>query len=192
MAASSENFCERSLIPAYVDGELEADAQARFSEHLNHCLSCRDELRFHQQFMCELDAALIEDKEVLMPADFSRMVAARAVSDMSGVRSATEKRRALAFCLILAGAGFALIGATTRQLTFTVIRRLAAKVLGVLEFAWSTLYTTAASIAVVSRVVSRKLVVETGNLGLVLVLLAFAVLLLSRLIANYHRTGAVE
>jgi len=192
MTASRENSCERSLIPAYVDGELEADAQARFVEHLDSCSSCQTELRFHQQFICELDAALEEDTDVLMPADFSRIVAARAVSDMSGVRSATEKRRALAFCLILAGTGFALIGATTRQLTLSVIRRLVAKVIGVVEFAWNTLYDTAASIAVVSRVVSRKLVIETGNLGLVLVLLAFAVLLLSRLIASYHRTGAVE
>jgi hypothetical protein len=67
-----------------------------------------------------------------------------------------------------------------------------AKALGVIEFAWNTLYDSVVSLAIISRVISRKFIIETGNLGLVFVLFAFALLLLSRLISNYHRTGAVE
>jgi len=95
-------------------------------------------------------------------------------------------------CLILAVTGFALIGATTRQMSFTLLRTLVAKVVAVAEFAWATLYDSVISLAIISRVISRKVIVESGNLGLVFVLFAFSVLLLSRLIANYHRTGAVE
>ena len=192
MQASYERICERNLIPAYVDGELETDTQALFAEHLDNCGSCRAELRAHQQFICELDAAFTGDVEVAVPLDFSRVIAARAVSDMSGVRSAAENKKALTFCLILAVAGFALIGATTRQLTFNVIRRLVAKVVGLIDFGWNTLYDSIVSVAVVSRVLSRKFIVETGKLGLVVLLLALAVLLLSRLISSYHRTGAIE
>jgi hypothetical protein len=127
-----------------------------------------------------------------VPEEFSKIVAARALSDMSGVRTATENRKALLICLVLAVAGFGLIGATTRQMSLGVLRNVIAKIFGVVEFAWETLYDSVASVAVISRVISRKLIIETGNLGTVVVLFAFAVLLLSRLIANYHRTGAVE
>jgi hypothetical protein len=39
---------------------------------------------------------------------------------------------------------------------------------------------------------SRKLIVETGSLIPLLVLLGVAILILSRLISDYHRTGATE
>ena len=51
--------------------------------------------------------------EIPVPAGFSRMVAARAMNDMRGVRTRSENRKALAICVILALTGFALIGATS-------------------------------------------------------------------------------
>ena len=192
MANSSNKLCDQKLIPAYIDGELDDALQSLFEAHIECCAECRDELRVHQQFICALDSVFINDTEVSIPADFSRIVAARAVSDMSGVRTAAENRKALLICLILAITGFALIGATTRQMSLSLLRSVVAKVVAVVEFAWATVYDSVASVAVISRVISRKFIIETGNLGLVFVLFAFSVLLLSRLIANYHRTGAVE
>jgi len=192
MINSIDNLCDQKLIPAYIDGELDDAAQTVFEAHIECCADCRDELRIHRQFICALDSVFINDAEVSIPADFSRIVAARAVSDMRGVRTAAENRKALLICLILAVTGFALIGATTRQMSFTLVRTLIAKIIALAEFAWSTLYDSVISVAVISRVISRKVIVESGNLGLVFVLFAFSVLLLSRLIANYHRTGAVE
>jgi predicted anti-sigma-YlaC factor YlaD len=192
MESSVKNLCEQNLIPAYVDGELDDAAQARVQEHLDQCLSCRTELRFHQQFVCELDAVLADKFEVAVPANFSQVVAARAVSDMRGVRTVAENKKALAFCLVLAVTGFALLGATTRHMAINLVRRLVGKILGVAEFSWSALYDSVASVAVISRVLSRKFIVETGNLGVLLVLLALAVLLLSRLLSSYHRTRAIE
>jgi len=69
---------------------------------------------------------------------------------------------------------------------------LAAKVFGAAGFLWTAFYDAAASVTVISRVVSRKVFFESGNFGVLLVLLALAVLLLSRLISNYHRAGAIE
>jgi len=192
MDLGTEKLCDQNLIPAYIDGELEPGLHDVLSDHFDSCARCKSELRVHQQIACELDAAFTDEIEVSVPNDFSRVVAARAVSDMSGVRSSTENKKALFVCLILAVAGFALIGSTTRQMTFVVARRFIQKIVGLIEFVANTLYDSVASVFVISRVVSRKLIVETGNLRLVVVLLALSVLLLSRLLSSYRRTGAIE
>jgi len=191
-SVSADNLCDQNLIPAYIDGELESRLHESLTDHFEKCARCKSELRLHQQIVCELDAALTDEFEVSVPKDFSRVVAARAVSDMSGVRSTSENKKALVVCVILAAAGFALTGTTTRQMTFVVVRRFIQKIFGVIELAWNAFYDSVVSVFVVSRVVSRKLIVETGNLRLIVVLLALAVLLLSRLLSSYRRAGVIE
>jgi hypothetical protein len=111
---------------------------------------------------------------------------------MSGVRSFSEHRKALSFCLILALIAFALIGTPARASIVTVGRILAGKFFGAASFFWTALYDMAASVTVISRILSRKFFLESGSFGLLVVLLALAVVLLSRLISNYHRTGATD
>jgi anti-sigma factor RsiW len=187
-----EQLCERRVIAAYVDGEMALGEQLVFEQHLDTCPECQTELRLHQQFSCDLDSALTSQVEVMIPTDFSRMVAARAVSDMGGVRSSTEKKKAIFFCLVLAVGGFALMGGPARQLTLSVLRRLIVITVGLVDLVWSAVYDLVLSVGVISRVVSRKFIVETGNGRTVVVLLALAVLLLSRLIVNYHRTSTTD
>jgi hypothetical protein len=187
-----EKFCERNLIAAYVDGELEADLAALFEEHLESCAPCRAELRAHRLFVCELDAALTDTGEIPVPAEFSRMVAARASSDMRGVRTRSEHRKALSISLVLALGGFALLGATARDAIFIIAEKFISTCLGVAGFISTAVYDTVAGLAVIFRVLSRKIIIESGSLGPVLVLLALAILILSRLISNYHRTSATE
>src|SRR5215212_8089884 len=122
-ASIGHELCESNLIAAYVDGELEASATLLFEDHLQSCAPCRAELRAHRLFVCELDAALTDSAEIPVPADFSRMIAARATSDMSGVRTLSENRKALAICLILALAGFALLGARASSAIFTIAEK---------------------------------------------------------------------
>jgi anti-sigma factor RsiW len=192
MVTKSKDVCSVNLIPAYIDGELEDDARVLFEQHLEGCGDCRAELTAHRLFICELDAAMMQTFDVAMPDDFSRVVAARAESDMSGVRSFAEHRKALSICAILAFVAFALLGTAARTSIVTVGRMLAGKVFGAAGFLWTAFYDAAVSVTVISRVVSRKVFFESGNFGVLLVLLALAVLLLSRLISNYHRTGAIE
>ena len=187
-----EKICERNLIAAYVDGELEADVTVLFEDHVESCAPCRAELRAHRLFVCELDAALTDTGEIPVPAEFSRMVAARASSDMSGVRTGSENRKALSICLILALGGFALVGATARDAIFAVGTKFLSTSLGVVGFVSTAVYDTVAGLAVIFRVLSRKIIFESGSLGPVLVLLAVAIFILSRLIQNYHRTSATE
>jgi predicted anti-sigma-YlaC factor YlaD len=191
-ATAQPTICERNLIAAYIDGELEADATLQLEEHLPNCGSCRAELRAHQLFVCELDAALTDSGEIPVPDNFSRLVAARARSDMSGVRTRSENRKALSICAILALAGFALAGATARDAIFTLGEKFVTTFFGVVSFVSTAVYDTVAGFAVIFRVVSRKVIIESGSLAPVLIVLAVAVVVLSRMISNYHRTGATE
>jgi predicted anti-sigma-YlaC factor YlaD len=191
MTTAQENLCESALIAAYVDGELDEDLTLGFEEHLQQCEPCRVELRLHRLFVCELDSTLKQD-EMPMPRDFSRIIAARAASDMRGVRTRAEHRKALGICMILALIGFALVGAAARETIFRLTGKFVSTVVGLVSFASTTVYDTIAGLAVIFRVLSRKLIVESGSLGPLAALLAVAILLLSRLLSNYHRTSAVE
>jgi anti-sigma factor RsiW len=192
MSRDQEKICERNLFAAYVDGELDTDLTLLFEDHLDSCSECRAELRAHRLLVCELDAAMSESAEIPVPVDFSRMVAARAASDMRGVRTRSENRKALTICAVLAFVGFALLGAAARQTVFLVIERFVTTVFSLVSFVASTAYDTVAGFAVVFRVVSRKVIIESGSVGPLVGLLALAILILSRLISNYHRTRATE
>ena len=97
-----------------------------------------------------------------------------------------------AFALILALGGFALLGATARDAIFMIAEKFVSTFFGVAGFISTAVYDTVAGLAVISRVLSRKIIIESGSLGPVLVLLAVAIFILSRLIHNYHRTSATE
>src|SRR5215211_4213380 len=159
MSASMSYICERNLIAAYIDGELEADVTLRFEDHLQSCAPCRAELRAHRLFVCELDAALTDSAEIPVPPDFSRMIAARASSDMSGVRTRSENRKALSICVTLALAGFALLGASASGAIFVVAKKFVTTSAGVVGFVATAVYDTAAGLAVIFRVLSRKVIV---------------------------------
>ena len=191
-SGDQKGICERDLFAAYVDGELDAGVTLLFEQHLDSCARCRAELRAHRLFVCELDAALTDGMDVPVPAGFSKMVAARATTDMRGVRTRSEHRKALGICLVLALAGFALLGTTARDAVFAVGERFIAASISVGGFLSSVLYDAGAAGAVIFRVLSRKLIVETGSLVPLLVLLVVAILILSRMISNYHRPGATE
>jgi len=191
-ATAQEKICERNLIAAYVDGELDENLTKLFEDHLEGCAPCRAELRAHRLFVCELDAALTDSGAIPVPAEFSRMVAARASTDMRGVRNRSEHRKALGISMVLALGAFALLGATARDSVFLVAGKFLATCFRVAGFVSTAVYETLAGLAVIFRVLSRKVIVESGSLGPVLVLLAVAILILSRLISHYHRTGATE
>ena len=191
MTTAQEKFCESDLIACYVDGDLDEHLAQRFEEHLQSCEPCRVELRLHRLFICELDATLTET-EVPVPRDFSRIIATRATSDMRGVRTRAEHRKALGICMILALIGFALLGATARETVFLIAGRFVTTVIGLVGFAATAVYETVAGLAVISRVLSRKVIVESGSLGPMIVVLAVAIVLLTRLLSKYHRTSATE
>lgn len=184
---NSNQQCQRELIAAYLDGELDASAGALFEQHLMGCRACDYELTSQRLFMCELDATLTLTPDLPIPSNFAQIVAARAESDMSGVRDGREHKRALRFCLILALASFALLGAAASKAVFFSGRTIANQIFGILGLLWTTLYDAAVGLTVISRVISGGLIPESPFAGLAALLLALGVVLLSLLISSYHR-----
>ena len=98
---------------AYLDGELDADASGAFESHAKECAPCAAALREQRRLLCLLDNAFDEtfERKVALPPDFTRVVKARAQTDMSGVRAPRERTISLKICVGLACAIFALLGA---------------------------------------------------------------------------------
>ena len=183
--------CDENLIAAYIDGELETAKRLVVDLHLDDCDHCREELRIHRMFVCELDSVLAQS-EVAVPSDFSRHVAVRATSDLRGIRSASENKKALAFCILLALAAVALLSDASRMTAIRSARGFIRTIIGTVALLLSAIYDMVASVTVISRVLSRKVIVDSNSLGLLLGLFALAILLLSRMIVRYHRTSATE
>jgi hypothetical protein len=179
--------CQEEQIAAYLDGELDASAGALFEQHLLGCRVCHAELNAQRLFMHELDATLTLGPDLPVPSNFAQIVAARAESDMSGVRDGREHKRAIRFCLILALASFALLGAAASKAVFFSGRTVANQIFGILGLLWTTLYDAAVGLTVVSRVISGGLIPESSYAGLAALFLALGVVLLSLLISSYHR-----
>ena len=192
MTRVEQKICQKNLIAAYVDGELGDVATAIFEQHVEDCPECRAELRAHRVFVCELDAALAGKVEIPVPDDFSKVIAVRARSDMRGVRSRSEHRKAIAICLVLALTGFGLLGATAREAVLAFAGRFITAVISIGSFVSQIVYDGVAGLVVISRVLGQRIVVGIGSFGLLLVVLAVAVFVLSRLLSDYHRTGATE
>jgi anti-sigma factor RsiW len=192
MTRVEQKICQRNLIAAYVDGELSEVAAAIFEQHVEECTECRTELRAHRLFVCELDAVMTDKVEIPVPDNFSKVIAVRATSDLRGVRSRAEHRKAIVICIVLALIGFGLLGATARDSVFALIGKVLTSVFSLTSFVSNTIYDAVAGLVVISRVLGHKIVVESGSFGVLLVVLAAAILVLSRLISNYHRTGATE
>ena len=188
------SICQSAEVAAYLDGELAACALSDFEEHLKDCRSCAVRLEEQRRLLCTLDMAFGDERALLLPTNFARVVTAHAQTDMSGVRRRPERRRALRLAAALALFAFALLGgARLNDSVFEPVRvlgRLAAALFGLV---WRALYDAGASLSVVIRVAGRFLF-ESHPLGLIgyLLLAGALILLLSRLIRNYHRAAATR
>jgi anti-sigma factor RsiW len=187
--------CRSEEIVAYLDGELDASSLARLEQHFEACAQCVAELRAQRGLHQELNFALMEEPMLELPKNFAQVVAARAQSDMSGVREPLERRRALQLCAMLVAVSFMLLGGTALGESVLAPLRAVWKVgVSLLGFFGHALYDAGASVAVISRGLTGRLLSQSPRgLGLlVLLLLALALFTLARLIVRYHRTRIVE
>ena len=186
--------CGSEQIVAYLDGELDATALARFERHVGDCPRCADALEAERLLLRELDSALALEPQLELPKNFAQVVAARAQADMSGVRGPAERRRAFRLCAALTAAALALTGgAALTEAVFAPLRaawKFGAALLGFLGHA---LYDAGAGFAVISRGLGGRLLFGSRGAGVfVLLLLVLALLMLRRLITGYHRARAIE
>jgi hypothetical protein len=175
-------------VAAYLDGQLEITAASQFEEHIKACRPCSAELNAQRQFLCELDSVLSSPEELPIPKDFARVVSARAESDMRGVRTEGEGRRALLACLALGITAFALLGVTASESVLISVRLLGNKVMDIVTLLWSTLHDAFIGLMIVSRVVVQVFQPHSMITSLIaLIALAFGLVSLSHLIVSYHR-----
>ncbi|HEY0378238.1 MAG TPA: zf-HC2 domain-containing protein [Pyrinomonadaceae bacterium] len=195
MTAMPDNWvCGGEEVVAYLDGELDSRAHALFERHLGGCRRCAEALEAERLLQRELDSALATAPALEMPKNFAQVVAARAAADMSGVRRAPERRRALRLCAVLVAVACALTGgAALTEAVLAPLRAVWNFGAAVLGFLGHALYDAGAGLTVISRGVGGRLLFGSRGAGLtVLLLLALALLTLRRLIAGYHRAHATE
>jgi predicted anti-sigma-YlaC factor YlaD len=192
---NNRTSCPRDEIAAYLDGELDARAGMIFEEHAKDCSACSADLSEQRRLLCALDFALgSDDPGLALPRNFARVVAKRAESDMSGMRQAPERRRAVRLCLGLVLLCFLLLEGASLSASFLLPLRFAARYASsIFGLVWNALYDMGTGVAVVLRAVARHFLFDLHPLNLlVLLLFAVALVLLPRLIINYHRRQITE
>jgi len=176
----------------YLDGELTAAESSAFESHLKSCGACSSALSEQRRLLGLIDAALTgSQKAVVLPKDFARVVTARAQSDMTPVRGASEKRLAALLVLSLAAAAFVLIGAGGWKELLTPAAAVARGLAAAAEMALHSVGEAAAGAALLLRGVGGFFMQarpDGATRFVALAALACAVLLLLRLITKYHRT----
>ena len=181
-----------ALTAAFLDGELDAAASEEFELHARACPVCAAALLEQRRLLCLLDSAFDRtfEKRVQLPEGFTRHLKARAQNDLSGVRDARERRRAVKICAALGAASFALLGFAALDALTPALRALRAGA-GVLGFAGRAAADAGTGAGVVARAVGGRVFSWSEPLTVALLaLLAAGFVLLLRLIGGYHRASA--
>ena len=185
--------CPGADVAAYLDGELDAAAEARFTAHLRGCSACAAGLREQRMLLCELDFMLELEEFPALPENFAEVVTVRAQADLRGVREHSESKRALKLCLVLGLFAFALLGGAWRATIWEPLRRLVTLFAAAADFVADALYDAGAGVAVLSRNLSGHLFFQSGwQTALIGVLLLIALFCLARLVGDYHRNYSAE
>lgn len=192
--AREEPQCPRtSLTAAYLDGELDPAACEEFDAHARTCPDCSAALLEQRRLLCLLDTAFDEtfEKKLELPDGFTRQLRARAQNDLSGVRDARERRRALKICAVLSAAAFALLGFAALDVVVRPALQALGAASGVLGVAGRASAEAGSGAAVVLRAVASRIVTGAESAAVFwMLLLAAGVLLLLRLVSRYHRAAA--
>jgi anti-sigma factor RsiW len=192
LTANGERPCDCSDVAAYLDGELGVAESSSFETHLKSCAACAEALAEQQRLLRLLEAAFSRaQKRVALPADFTRIVTARAQSDMTCVRRRSEKRRALLLALALASTAFALLGTQIWGELLSPLGAVARALSAASAMMLHSFTEAASGMGLLLRGLGGYLLQAeaSGARAFVLVALASAVLLLLRLITKYHRAG---
>src|SRR5215212_7632710 len=105
---------ENTTIPCsrlyeYLDGELPLDSETAFESHAADCADCRVEVKLHRNLAAGIEE--LAHEEIKLPDNFSKVVAANAESQVSGLRKRNERRVTFAILAGLAVLTFGLLGA---------------------------------------------------------------------------------
>src|SRR5438045_368220 len=90
--------CPSYEIASYIDGELDAASERAMDAHLSVCGVCSEELNHQKQFLCTLNSSLLDERQIELPADFTKLIVTNAESTVSGLRRPRERFNAVFIC----------------------------------------------------------------------------------------------
>lgn len=187
-AAKINQTCPREEIAVYLDGELSLEDELILENHLADCQTCRTEINLHKKMFSVLDMAFEANQEVELPKNFAKVVAAKAASKVSGLRSKEERFRALAI-----GAGLfllTLVGLSIESDRFlTALGIISGQVVTIFTIGFRMFSDFVVGLAIVSRSLSQQIVFSSiFPIILVICILAFLVFTFSRLRLRFSRS----
>lgn len=182
-----EKTCPRAKLAFYVDGELLPQEELELEAHLAHCRSCAAELNEQKKLLFALDSALEDEKEFALPADFTKVVVARAQSKVSGLRSPHERLKALFVCLSLTLLVLLGLGGDVKTV-FNTFVKFTDRIIHVGSFIFHLTYDVSIGTAVILRSLGSQF---ASNIAVDLIFLGASVfvflLLISRLLIRENR-----
>jgi len=185
--ATTEKECPRAQLAAYIDGELLPREELKLEMHLAVCKSCAAELNEQKKLLCVLDFALESEREIELPANFTKIIVANAESNVSGLRSSKERFKALFVCSILFLLVILGLGGQIEPVLKTYIK-FTDKIFAVFGFVFHLIYDVSIGTAVILRSLGSGLVNNSGIAFAVFgAFLLFSLFVLSRLFVRYNR-----
>lgn len=186
--AKKEENCPRAEISLYLEGELTPAAEIALEKHFAECKFCLAELNLQKKMFSALDFAF-DDKvdEIALPANFAKVVATAAESNVSGLRSKKERSLALILCSGMFFAVLLGLGAETEQV-FGIFRTFAEQFIAVLGFVFHFIYGVAIGLSIILKFLSQQIIFSSVT-SLLIIVGAFFIsfVVLSRMVARSNR-----
>ena len=178
--------CPSAEIAAYIDGELDAGGEFDLERHLAGCDACSLELNSQKHFLRNLDISFRNEREMDLPANFTRLIVANAESTVSGLRRPRERFNALFICAGLLLFVLFAMGAEAASL-FDGLAGAVEKTFAVGDIFARLIYSIFVGAAIIVRAFASQFQVGvTAILALAMIFAVFS-LLMSQKVARTHR-----
>jgi len=185
--ATIQTSCPREEIAAYVDGEIGSREELELEMHFAVCKPCTEELNSQKKLLCALDSFCLNEREIELPENFTKIIVTTAESNVSGLRRPQERRKALFICsalflLVLLGLGGEI------DSVFGTFGKFAEQFAAVVGFVAHLIYSIAYGITVILRSLSSQFLFNSAvSFGFIAVFFLISVLTLSRLVIRHRR-----
>lgn len=185
--AQSKEVCPREEIAAFIDGEISPRRELELDMHFAVCSSCTAELNSQKKLLCALDSMILTEREVELPADFTKIIVTKAESNVSGLRRPQERRNALFICTalflpLLIGFG------TETETVLATFAKFTEQILAISRLVFHLVYDIAFGAVVILRSLSNHLAFDSlASSALVLILFIISLITVSRLVIRFNR-----